>query len=331
VLDSATQRNARHAARHARTSSPKVIRRTSLSIRSAERRRWSADLARPDLTALVIHGMGGIGKSTLAAQIAARVSQPPVAAVSAVSGAISAASLAAESAQMGGAGLIVLDNFDDNLSDESGLCTVRDAALADLLAGWTGKLLITCGRPFTLRGLRRERIAFRHLGPLTRSGAAELVLSLPVLRLLTEAERDLAWRLTAGHPRAMQYLDALLATGTRFDDPAARITAAAEVKTCKPPSRTEPTELPEATAELIAAAVGSQMFGELFGRLSVGAQARSRPARHRSPRRSRSATRPRPGWSARSPSHHLVRGRERPSRPAPLPAYSCLGKPVTGG
>ncbi len=108
---------ARHAARHARTSSPEVIRRTSLSIRSAERRRWSADLARPDLTALVIHGMGGIGKSTLAAQIAARVSQPPEGAVSAVSGAISAARLVTESAQMGGAGLIVLDNFDDNLSD----------------------------------------------------------------------------------------------------------------------------------------------------------------------------------------------------------------------
>jgi hypothetical protein len=264
---------ARHAARHARTSSPKPARRTSLSIRSAERRRWSAELSRPDLTALVIHGLGGIGKSTLAAQIAARVSQPPEGAISAVSGAISAASLVTESVQLAGAGLLVLDSFDDNLSDESGLWRVKDAALADLLAGWTGKLLITCGRPFTLPGLRRERIAFRHLGPLTRSGAAEFALSLPVLRLLTEAERDLAWRLVAGHPRAMEYLDALLATGARFDDAAVRITAAVEARTGKPPSKAEPTELSAATAEVVAAAAGSQMFGELYGRLSVGAQA----------------------------------------------------------
>ncbi|MGH3152746.1 MAG: hypothetical protein ACRDOB_18725, partial [Streptosporangiaceae bacterium] len=263
---------ARHAARHARTSNPLSARRTSLSIRSAERRRWSAELARPDLAALVIHGLGGIGKSTLAAQIAVRVSQPAEGAVSTISGAISAASLVTEAAQLDGARLLVLDNFDDNLSDESGLWTVKDAALADLLAGWTGKLLITCGRPFTLPGLRRERIAFRHLSPLTRSGAAELAQSLPVLRLLTEAERDLAWRLVAGHPRTMEYLDALLATGARFDDVAARITAAVEVRTGKPPSRTEPTELSAATADVVAAAAGSQLFGELYGRLSVGAQ-----------------------------------------------------------
>jgi hypothetical protein len=37
----------RHAARHARTSGPAAPQHTSLSIRSAERRRWSADLAGP--------------------------------------------------------------------------------------------------------------------------------------------------------------------------------------------------------------------------------------------------------------------------------------------
>src|SRR5205814_8081310 len=45
----------------------------SLSIRSAERRRWAADLSGPGSGGLVVYGMGGIGKSTLAAQIAARV------------------------------------------------------------------------------------------------------------------------------------------------------------------------------------------------------------------------------------------------------------------
>ena len=37
----------KHTARHARTSGPAAPQHTSLSIRSAERRRWSADLTRP--------------------------------------------------------------------------------------------------------------------------------------------------------------------------------------------------------------------------------------------------------------------------------------------
>ena len=163
------------------------------------------------MTALVIHGLGGIGKSTLAAQIASRVSRlAPERVVTVLSGEVSAASLVAQPAETD---LVVLDDFDDNLTCESGLRTVRDPALAALLAGWTGKLLITCGTAFTLPPADRDRFVFRHLGPLTRSGAAELAMSLPALRVLGEPERDLAWRLTAGHPRAMEYLDALLAAG----------------------------------------------------------------------------------------------------------------------
>ena len=65
----------RHAARHARSSDARPRHRTSLSIRSAERRRWAADLTGPGSGGLVIYVMGGIGKSTLAAQIATRVSR----------------------------------------------------------------------------------------------------------------------------------------------------------------------------------------------------------------------------------------------------------------
>ncbi len=113
---------------------------------------------------------------------------------------------------------------------------------------------------------------FRHLGPLTRSGAAELALSLPALRLIGEPERDLAWRLTAGHPRAMEYLDALLAAGLGFDDLARRVTAAVHARTGRSPAKTEPTELSEAVAEVIALVAGQQLFRELFDRLSDGAQ-----------------------------------------------------------
>ena len=44
----------------------------SPSIRSAERRRWCAELLAPGMACVVLHGAGGIGKSALAAQIAAR-------------------------------------------------------------------------------------------------------------------------------------------------------------------------------------------------------------------------------------------------------------------
>ncbi len=261
---------AKHAGRHARTSGPPAPQRTSLSIRSAERRRWSADLARPEVTALVVHGLGGIGKSTLAAQIAARLSRlTPERAITVVSGEISAASLVAAPAETD---LVVLDNFDDNLACESGVRTLRDPALADLLAGWTGKLLIACGTAFSLPPAHRDRFVFRRLGPLTRSGAAELALSLPALRLLDERQRDLAWRLTAGHPRTMEYLDALLVAGLNFAELTLRMTAAIQVRTTQSPIRTEPTELSEATADLIASAAGQQLVGELFDRLSDGAQ-----------------------------------------------------------
>src|SRR5580693_5624679 len=150
----ATPPRPRHAARHARTSGPAAPQQTSLSIRSAERRRWAGELTQPDVTALVIHGLGGVGKSTLAAQIAARVSRlAPERVVTAVGGEVSAACLAAQAATTD---LVVLDNFDDNLTGESGLWTVRDPALAALLADWTGKLLITCRAAFTLPPADRD-------------------------------------------------------------------------------------------------------------------------------------------------------------------------------
>ena len=144
----------RHAARHARSSDARPHHRTSLSIRSAERRRWAADLTGPGSGGLVIYGMGGIGKSTLAAQIAARVSRlQSERVITVVNGEVLASvPWPAE------ADFVILDNFDDNLSQESGRWTVRDPALAALLAGWTGKLLITCRHPFSLGEASQGRI-----------------------------------------------------------------------------------------------------------------------------------------------------------------------------
>ncbi len=248
--------------RHARnTPAPRPLR-TALSIRSAERRRWSADLTGPDLTGLVVHGIGGIGKSTLAAQIAARACRlQPWRVVTVVSGELSPHSLPVHPTA---ADLLVLDNFDDNLSGAEGRRTVRDQALAALLANWPGKLLITCREPFALPAPGGDHLGFRHLGPLTRSGAAELALAMPALRDLTEPERDRAWRLTAGHPRTMEYLDALLAMASAgLDEVAARLGEAAAQ---------HPTELPAAAAEATAQTAGDRLLGDLYDGLSVGAQ-----------------------------------------------------------
>ena len=268
--------------RHARAEGAGPPRRTALSIRSAERRRWSADLTGPEVTGLVLHGLGGIGKSTLAAQIAARACRlQPWRVVTVVSGETSPHSLPVHPTE---ADLLVLDNFDDNLSDpddghvghagrtaRTDRRTVRDPALAALLANWRGKLLITCREPFALPAPGGDRLGFRHLGPLTRSGAAELAVAMPALRRLTEPDRDRAWRLTAGHPRTMEYLDALLAGCAGPDELAARLAEVAAL--LAEPEPALPTELPAAAAEAIARAVGDRLLDELYDRLSAGTQA----------------------------------------------------------
>ncbi len=265
--------------------------------------------------------MGGIGKSILASQIAARLSQVRAGRVVAVfDGEVSAARFAAAPAE---ADFIIFDNFDDNLSQESGQWIIRDQALAALLANWTGKLLITCRHPFTLSAPgaaqpvaaarpataavarsdaeafsaalafsaaqaagtalaapplsdprpAMEKLVFCQLGPLTGEGADELTTSLPAVRQLVDAERDQVWRLTAGHPLAIIYLDSLLTLGERYRDVAGRIETMIQSRTGRPLPRPEPTELPAATAELIASAAGDQLIGELFDHLSSGAKA----------------------------------------------------------
>jgi hypothetical protein len=287
------QVRSRHSARHgkhARSSDTRLGCWPPLSIRSAEGRRWSADLSGPGAGGLVVHGMGGIGKSTLARQIAARVSRLQSGRIlSVMRGELSAGSFAAGSAD---ADVIICDDFDDNLSDDSGQWCVRDPELAAALARWTGKLLIISGRPFALTPAPAAlagapvlvpprppsyptgitKLVFRQLGPLTRSGASELTCALPAIRLLDDTDRDRIWRLTAGHPLAIEYLDSLLAAGERFPEVARRVEAMVLSRTGHPLPRTEPTELPEATAQAIADAAGDQLFGELYDRLSPGAR-----------------------------------------------------------
>jgi hypothetical protein len=278
---------ARHSARHVLRLSTAQSARAPLSIRSGEARRWAADLSGPGAPGLAVCGLGGVGKSTLASQIVTRVCRMQAeCVVTFVDGEVSAAELAAGPAE---ADFMVLRDFDDNLSQQAGQWAFRDAALPALLANWTGKLLITCRSPFTFPApgaqatpnapwlaasrVALDKLVFRRLGPLTRSDAAELMLSRSAIRQLAEPERDRAWRLTAGHPLALEYLDSLLRLGEPFPAVAARIEAMVQARTGQPLPGTEPTELPAPAAELIACAARDQLFGELFDRLSYGSRA----------------------------------------------------------
>ncbi len=313
-----------HYARHARTAELEPPVATFLPIRSAERRRWSAELAGPAVAGLVLHGVGGIGKSALAAQIAERVGRlEPACVTTILSGEVTAdaflAGLAAAlrryptAAARGGSTaeaaaavaartelpwaqrfamlrrhvldqvpvLLVLDNFDDNLSLEAGTCTIRDPSLIELLTSWAGpphrgRVLITCRHRFAVPDKAASRLGFRHLGPLSRSGAIELAMSLAALRLLGEEELDRAWRLLGGHPRAMEYLDALLLTGdVRFPALAERLAGAIQGHADRPAARpglAAPTELPLPTTETAALAVADLLLGDLFNQLSAEAQ-----------------------------------------------------------
>jgi AAA ATPase domain len=178
--------------------------------------------------------------------------------------------------------LLVLDDFDDNLAAQAGTWSVRDPELAGLLASWAdppapGKLLITSRNQFTLPDVDGPTLAYRYLGPLPRSAAAELARSMPACGRLDETELDRAWRLTGGHPVALEYLDRVLsADDVRFADVAIRVDAAIQARTGQPvmPTGPEPpAELSPAVAEMIAAAAGDALLGVMWGRLSGGAQA----------------------------------------------------------
>src|SRR6201996_5575693 len=304
--------------RHAKASQSGPPPSPALPLRSAERRRWSAELAGSALAALVVHGVGGIGKSVLAAQITARLPDldpdcvtasltgevtpdtflaavctavrrhplaadrggPVASAVAAVDRAVTPwpqrMSLLREHVLGRVPLLLVLDDFDDNLSLDAGTCTIRDPELVGLLTSWAerphrGRLLITCRHRFAVPEVASRRIGFRPLGPLSRAGALDLATSLPALSLLGEQDLDRAWRLLGGHPRAMEYLDTLLTNGPlRFTDLAARLGRLVPVApgSPSPSSRSGggapaapaiPTELPLPAAEAAAVAVSGEL------------------------------------------------------------------------
>ncbi|MFI5912650.1 tetratricopeptide repeat protein [Dactylosporangium sp. NPDC051541] len=243
--------------------------------RRREQREWPAALLSGRTAGIVVHGLGGVGKTTLADELVTRIlEREPDRAVVAVTGPVTGEQLLIDLARQINdqlhdrrtappervsrlltrvadpdrgltdrtealhdlfaevPALIVLDNFEDNL-EGTGVRPVRPT-LAWLLTELATRparcrLLITCRYRFTLPGNAHRALTFHHLGPLSFAETMKLAWALPQLDRMTSADLERVWRSVGGHPRCLEYVDALLAGGTaRYTDVTLRLATAVE-------------------------------------------------------------------------------------------------------
>ncbi|MGH3980018.1 MAG: TIR domain-containing protein [Pseudonocardiaceae bacterium] len=113
--------------------------------------------------------------------------------------------------------VLVLDNFEDNLTADGtaftdpGTSTVIEQLVESCGAG---RLLVTCR--YALPGMQ-DLLHHLSIGPLSPSETRRLFLRLPGLRTLTGADTGLVHRLVGGHPRVLEFLDALRRRGASTD------------------------------------------------------------------------------------------------------------------
>ncbi|MEO3807594.1 tetratricopeptide repeat protein [Sphaerisporangium sp. B11E5] len=169
---------------------------------------------------------------------------------------------------------LLLDNFEDNLDRDAGF-SFLDEELAAFLAAWIRsprgtRLLVTSRFPFVLPGGAEGRLVVWHVGPLSWSEARKLMWRLPGLDGLSGGEQERAWVVVGGHPRALEYVDALLRGGrARFADVGERLEGlvrergVADVAGWLGVGR----GLDGALAEAVTLAVDDALVGELVGLL----------------------------------------------------------------
>ncbi|MEU4403524.1 tetratricopeptide repeat protein [Streptosporangium sp. NPDC023963] len=172
---------------------------------------------------------------------------------------------------------LLLDNFEDNLAHDGTGWTVVNEELAKFLTAWIRlrgrhKLLITSRYPFPLPKRAERRLHAHHLGPLSLAEARKLMWRLPGLDALSVTDRQRAWADVGGHPRTLEYLDALLRGGqARFDDVRERLEDLLDWRGIPDPGvwlrSAGSGDLDAALAEAVTLAVDDTLLGELVGLL----------------------------------------------------------------
>ncbi|MEU7616496.1 tetratricopeptide repeat protein [Micromonospora rifamycinica] len=262
-----------------------VLRRQPGDVvgRRWEQRRLPARLLGRSTAGVVLHGVGGVGKTTLADELIARIVEADTSRLVAVvrnqvrvdqviTAILDAVTDTLQISRPVWAGpvvlaglrqahdgdlswrrrleilagqvlptvpvLLVVDNFEDNLTPagDGGRREVADPDLAALLArlaatAGAARLLITSRYRFTLPEHAEYALTFQPVGPLSAAETLKLAWALPQLDRLDEAQLDQVWRAVGGHPRCLEYLDALLAGGqARFADVRIRLLNAAAAR-----------------------------------------------------------------------------------------------------
>jgi tetratricopeptide (TPR) repeat protein len=275
---------------------------------------------RGERAGMLLHGIGGVGKSTLAAQLIANLGEQ-AGLVASLSGKLAVEQVLDELARrllaiapergwdethplrraipllrdahvswqdrLGVLAelllrrepvLLLLDNFEDNLTpaDDGPSHVVTDSELAAFLAAWVrspglSRLLITSRYPFTLPDQAHRHLERLHLGPLSWAETRKLIWRLPGLDRLDRAQQQRAWIDVGGHPRSLEYLDALLRGGTaRFNDIAQRVELTLSQRGISDPKRwlhDTKGNLDRALAETINLAVDEILLTQLLARL----------------------------------------------------------------
>ncbi|MFF5495446.1 tetratricopeptide repeat protein [Streptomyces aquilus] len=172
--------------------------------------------------------------------------------------------------------LLVLDNAEDLLESYDGERRLSDPELADFLAAWASaaphaRLLVTSRFPFALPQRMHRRLTAHHLGPLSLAETRKLIWRLPALDALRPEDLRRAYTDVGGHPRALEYLDALLRGGeARFPDIADRMEEALERRGVRDPRRWlagVAGDLDKALAETVTLAVDDVLLDTLLGQL----------------------------------------------------------------
>jgi tetratricopeptide (TPR) repeat protein len=139
------------------------------------------------------------------------------------------------------------------------------------------KLLVTSRYPIALPEQRQRRLLAHHLGPLSAAETRKLIWRLPGLDALSADDKLRAIADVGGHPRALEYLDALLNHGhARFADIDDKLRATLADRGIDDPdvwlAHAADTGLDAALAETITLAVDDTLLDTLLDRLTPPAR-----------------------------------------------------------